>query len=420
MPHEKIPRDVKRDIAQRDNVISVGWGRENGDDIAVVTVEMSSGLAPRDFPPTLGGHPVRVKYDGPPVLDQSFQDPHDYIRPVQPGTATQRANGSGGTISFLMTDGEQLYLSSNSHVWGVGGQKGDKLLQPTWADINFDDALNLTENEMHVANFVDATELDYGADEHTPPHPIADFAWGTVADGVSVTREVNGIGKPQGVRRPEPGDKVIKAGATTHISEGEVVEQEVTINWDEFAVEDVVKTTLDSDDGDSGSPVMHNDGSMDAAGVHFGRTWFQSVEANIDNCIQASGLDVVTADSQIPGENEPPTAVFNTTVDGLTVTADATPSSDPEDALETYQWAFGDGTMDSGKVVKHTYQTAGTYTIELTVTDAAGQSHTFTDTVNVSQGTSPIPPETPALDNPVVLAGIAGLSTVATVALFDG
>jgi chitodextrinase len=38
-----------------------------------------------------------------------------------------------------------------------------------------------------------------------------------------------------------------------------------------------------------------------------------------------------------------------------------------------WQWKFGDDQTAKGKVVKHTYAKAGTYTVELTVTDGAGR-----------------------------------------------
>jgi PGF-CTERM protein len=48
----------------------------------------------------------------------------------------------------------------------------------------------------------------------------------------------------------------------------------------------------------------------------------------------------------------------------------------------TYEWTFGDGTTASGEVVTHDYDTADTYTVTLTVTDAV-TGETTTDTVEV-------------------------------------
>ncbi|MBN2602493.1 MAG: PKD domain-containing protein, partial [Candidatus Marinimicrobia bacterium] len=43
----------------------------------------------------------------------------------------------------------------------------------------------------------------------------------------------------------------------------------------------------------------------------------------------------------------------------------------PYDRMLMYQWDFGDGITASGKAAKHTYMTAGGYTVKLTVYDAA-------------------------------------------------
>ena len=48
-----------------------------------------------------------------------------------------------------------------------------------------------------------------------------------------------------------------------------------------------------------------------------------------------------------------------------------------------WSWNFGDGETAKGEVVTHTYDKAGTYTIELTVTDSAGRTATVTEPLTV-------------------------------------
>ena len=74
-----------------------------------------------------------------------------------------------------------------------------------------------------------------------------------------------------------------------------------------------------------------------------------------------------------PPPNMPPIANFNATlqigVAPLTVTFDANQSSDTDGTIESYAWNFGDGEIASGVSATHTYNTTGTYTSTLTVTD---------------------------------------------------
>ena len=96
-------------------------------------------------------------------------------------------------------------------------------------------------------------------------------------------------------------------------------------------------------------------------------------------------------------ENTPPSASFSYsppnpgTLD--VVNFDASESSDTDGSVQNYAWNFGDGTTASGEVTTHSYSSADTYTVTLTVADDAGATDTTTETVTVeSDGvvTSPV------------------------------
>src|SRR3990172_1621700 len=65
------------------------------------------------------------------------------------------------------------------------------------------------------------------------------------------------------------------------------------------------------------------------------------------------------------------------------------------DALLTCAWDFGDHGTASGLTVTHAYGFAGTYTVRLVVRDAAGNGHTATTAVTVTN-LAPQPPAAPA------------------------
>ncbi len=85
-----------------------------------------------------------------------------------------------------------------------------------------------------------------------------------------------------------------------------------------------------------------------------------------------------------PPGNEPPTARLTVGCDGLTCTADGSASSDPDGSIASYAWDFGDGTRAGGRTAGHTYATAGTYQVSLTVTDDAGASDSARQQVTVT------------------------------------
>jgi PKD repeat protein len=80
---------------------------------------------------------------------------------------------------------------------------------------------------------------------------------------------------------------------------------------------------------------------------------------------------------------------------GTSVTFDGTASSDPDGTIVTYNWNFGDGTTleDGGATPTHTYATAGTYNVTLTVVDNDGLSDSDSTTATITDPTT-TPPTT--------------------------
>ena len=81
----------------------------------------------------------------------------------------------------------------------------------------------------------------------------------------------------------------------------------------------------------------------------------------------------------------PPTAAFTDSCTALSCTFNASASND-DNGISSYVWNFGDGTSDSGAIVTHTFGSAGTYTVQVTVTDTVGQTDTEARSVTVSGG----------------------------------
>jgi thiol-disulfide isomerase/thioredoxin len=87
--------------------------------------------------------------------------------------------------------------------------------------------------------------------------------------------------------------------------------------------------------------------------------------------------------------NTPPVASFEfkTSPDGsqTTLIFDATNSHDPDGAIVTYQWIFGDGYSGSGVTKSHIFPGLGKYEVTLNVIDNGGASRLISQTIDLSQ-----------------------------------
>jgi PKD repeat protein len=72
-------------------------------------------------------------------------------------------------------------------------------------------------------------------------------------------------------------------------------------------------------------------------------------------------------------------------------------STDADGRVVAWRWSFGDGGTASTQNPSHTYAAAGTYTVQLTVTDDQGATGTTSKSVTV---TAPPPPNQPPVANP--------------------
>ncbi len=100
--------------------------------------------------------------------------------------------------------------------------------------------------------------------------------------------------------------------------------------------------------------------------------------------------------SGTPPTNQIPVAAFTSTTQSgtvpLSVSFDASTSTDADGDNLTYSWAFGDGSSDTGVVTSHTFTTVGTYIVTLTVADGNGGIDTETMTMTANSGGVNTPP----------------------------
>jgi len=133
---------------------------------------------------------------------------------------------------------------------------------------------------------------------------------------------------------------------------------------------------------------IDGDGTYEKTGATPSHTYSEpgtyTVALRVTDDGQNTATDTVTvtvADVTAPSPSVGPDTTVNA---GVSVSFDASGSTD-NGGIASYEWDFdGDGTTDAtGQTATHAFGSAGTYDVQLTVTDGAGNSDTATRTVTV-------------------------------------
>ncbi len=142
----------------------------------------------------------------------------------------------------------------------------------------------------------------------------------------------------------------------------------------------------------------------------------QYLKHQTDEARPADGALDIGAYEFFFGGNASPIAVAAADSNGgvapLTVNFDGTGSSDPDGAIASYQWSFGDGETASGALASHLYDTPGSYTAALTVADDQGATDTDSVLITVE------PPD--GLSAPALSGSSSGKKASLTWTAVDG
>lgn len=133
--------------------------------------------------------------------------------------------------------------------------------------------------------------------------------------------------------------------------------------------------------------------------------------AAVSYAVNGSQLQIRTVDggtmnftSIPPQAPQPPTAVINgpdLAETGQPLTFDGSQSTAGTAPIVRYDWDMGDGAVLSGATVQYSYNTAGTFTVRLTVTDQTGQTNVTSKSVQITPVVQVTPP-TAVIEGPAM------------------
>ena len=296
----------KESLLDRENVNGVGIGRRRVDgeytDEFCVVVFVKSKKKEEELsrhqivPKTLDG--VRTDVVEVGEIKRLSSEHRRKVRPLVGGISIGHKKITAGTLGAVARDadtGEHVILSNN-HVIANNNDahQGDDILQPGPADNGRDVVAELdrfipikfNRPRRRFCSFSSllANTFNFVAKTFNLKTRLAitALASANLVDAavaiplIDTRRLMKGMRKgPQGIREAFPGDKVIKSGRTTGVTNGYVdyvdVEVEVDFGPDGLArFEDQIMLTRMSEPGDSGSVILRkDDDKMVAVGLLF-------------------------------------------------------------------------------------------------------------------------------------------------------
>jgi PKD repeat protein len=341
--------------------------------------------------------PVRVVVTGMFVAGNTTSR----ARPAPVGYSVGHPDITAGTIGARVVNASgETFILSNNHVLANSndGSLGDPILQPG----PFDGGSYPADL---IGTLADYEPIDFSLSGQN----YMDAAVAAVAAvDVEVSTPADGYGTPNAqpydldanddgnVDASVIGLNVKKYGRTTQLTVGVVTDINAMVEvcyevllWfctkSAYMYDQIIYTNL-SQGGDSGSLIVTDDGNNRPVSLLFAGSDTHTIGNRIDRVLQRFGVTVDdgSGGGDPPGGNEPPVASFTYTCTDLSCDFDGSGSSDSDGSLVSYDWTFGDGGSASGITASHTYGSAGTYNVTLTVTDDGDLTDDQQQSVTVS------------------------------------
>ena len=279
----------------------------------------------------------------------------------------------GVTLVVTDNDGATHSLTSVVQVFAA------EVLDPTAAFTSTTDGLVLS---------VDATSS-------SPPEaggPITGYAWdfgdSASADTVTATHTYAQPGTYEVSLTVYAGERSSQITQTVSIGAAQGPNPEFSTQLNGLALEADASASTPGDAPIAEYQWDFGDGST-GSGEQASHRYAEDGEFTVTLTLVDDNAATASTSNTINVANDLPVAAFSATVNALTVELDASNSADPNGALESYAWSFGDGAAGSGVHATHEYAEDGEYEITLTVSDEDGAESSLTQTVQVEGVSTP-------------------------------
>lgn len=373
-------------LMTRDGIIGTGIRQIGAQQSIVVYAVSPSHAAAARVPDRLDGYNVDVVVTGRIDAGTTTRE-----RPAPSGFSIGHPDITAGTLGAAVTDGTNTYILSNNHVIANSNNAsiGDPTLQPgpydggTLAD--------------QIGTLADFEVIVMGGAENRMDAAIA------LVNADDVTGTTPAYGAPTStLKNATIGMNVQKFGRTTGHTFGVVEETNVTVSVcyvprGYFACAEAATFTGQigiadgnfSAGGDSGSLIV--DMTENPVGLLFAGSSTRTIANPIDEVMVRFGVTIGKGDGSGGGEEPPPPGEDTTDPSAsFTYSCDNrgncsfTDTSTDNVGVTGWSWTFGNGSTSTQQHPSTTYTGTGSYTVSLTVSDAAGNTGSSSRTVSCS------------------------------------
>lgn len=291
-PIQQVTNSLKNGFLSQPNI--VGISHQNGRIVIQVVGQKEAQRINQQLGGTAGGYPLEVQVvpthpsfqstpNGASLEESPSPGRGKYIRPVVGGTATSvgvngAAKGWWGTLTGIWKDRDTggLLIVSNRHVYETmstpGIPKGADILQPHPITSGKPYRDLIVAKLDRWSHFTTGQGTPSGSNQ--PKSLPVDVAAGTyTASGAESVSQILASQQPQRLlkvqswRDPKPGETVIKFGARSGATKGQILSADGATKMgaesgSQVVIDHSFRMSCDSGAGDSGSPVLTTDGTL--------------------------------------------------------------------------------------------------------------------------------------------------------------